>query len=538
MPTYERIPFIEAISEPMLFKKGWESLSIPQQVILKAVYGLELAGEQEHRLWSAMSGAGVYDDLGYLVDITHDVPYIPQEYADITLILGRRSGKTDRLSSCIIAYEALCGGHKGRVDERQDPVFLQVAQDLQTARANLRQFIYKWLASSPIGKKELEHFGASALTADTIKLRNGLITVGPPTIKLRSQALACCSMDELCVWPKDRDASNPDIEVERAVTPALMQFYPFDKIIKVSTPMTEEGLLWQADQIGTKGCKLADEAAKAAQSRRLVLRAPTALMDNPHAKRAYLIEQRAKDAEAFPREYLAQFAKSVSGFLNTDLLRHSVTSGLRVRPAEPGQFYVATLDPAFRRDAFAFTIGHMRGGDFVQDFLCSWKGTKDAPLRPGAILDQISAICYSYGVRMVTSDQYHNDTLMELALSRGLTMESIPLTGEIKQRMWADLNSLLLQQKLHLLDIPELLDELMKMERVLTKFGNVQFAGGGAHDDLAMVTALCVHKALMIGEPTRQVIGSKPPSVVSEVRKRVQARARAGHETEGAWWSA
>ncbi len=529
-----RIGFEEAVTESLLFSKAFAKLSVPQATILKIIYGQPL-NEQELRIWSAFSGQGIYDDLGYLVDVARPVPYTPREYADITLIIGRRSGKTDKLSSFVIAYEALCGGHKERVGDRQDPVFLQVAQDLNTARANLRQFILEWLSSSPIGKKELEFYGGSAITADAIRLKRGIITVGPPTIKLRSQAIACCAMDELCVWPKDREASNPDIEVERAVKPAFMQFYPFDKLMKVSTPMTEEGLLWIASNIGTRGEKLADPSG---HERRLVLRAPTAAMENPKATRAYLAEKRKDDPESFPREYLAQFSKSVSGFLNTDLLRDSVMKGVQIRPAEPGHYYVATLDPAFTRDAFTFTIGHIDQGQFVQDFIHAWRGSKDSPLRPGAVLDEISMICMQYGIRLLTSDQHETHSFRELAMARGLVVEALFQTGEIKQKMWTDFNSLLLQRKLKLLDHADLLDELMKMERIISRFGNMQYAGSGKHDDLAVVTALAVHKALQMGEPTERREAMKPVSLVDQVRKRVQARAKQGMEGEGgAWWT-
>lgn len=529
----DRIPFEEAIAEELLFKKQFAKLSLPQQTVLKIIYGQPLS-KDELVYWSAFQGVGEYDDLGFLTGVGEILPYEPQEYADVTLIVGRRAGKTSAISSFVIAYEALCGGHKAKVGERQDPIFLQVAQDLATARANLRQFILEWLTESPIGKKELTFYGASGTTADAIRMRRGLITVGPPTIKLRSQAIATCAMDELGVWPKDREASNPDIEVERAVKPALMQFYPFDKVIKTSTPMTEEGLLWEAAQTGTRGVLLKDPAARVAHARTLVLRCPSAAMQNPKCSRAYLIEQQAKDPEAFPREYLAQFAKSVSGFLNSDLLRQAVQVGLRVRQPENGRFYVATLDPAFRRDAFAFCVGHVDGGVFVQDYIHAWRGTKQEPLRPGAVLDEIQALAGAYGIRVLTSDQYHSESLMELALARGMVIESQPLTGELKHKMWGDFNSLLLQRKIKLLDHPPMLDELLKMERVLTKFGNVQYHG--QRDDMAMVTALAVFKALQMGEP-RALTKMAVASPLEVARTRAQARARQGQMGDGAWWT-
>lgn len=535
----ERIPFAEAISEPLLFKKGFDRLSPPQQAVLKIIYGLPLDAAGL-RYWSAFMGEGIYDELGFLTDVRKAVPYVPQEYADITLIIGRRAGKTSAISSAVIAYEALCGGHKKFVGEKQDPVYLQVAQDLQTAKENLRQFIFEWLDGSPIGHKELQYFGASGRTADTIRLRHARITVGPPSVKLRSQAIACCAMDELGVWPKDRESANPDVEVQRAVEPALLQFFPFDKIVKTSTPMTEEGLLWQAAQTGTRGQFLAPER-QGAYARTLVLRMPTAAMENPAMNReaggarVFLSEKRQKDAEAFPREYLAQFSKSVAGYLSTDLLRAAVSVGVLARAAEPGQFYMAALDPAFKRDAFAFCIGHLQYGQFVQDYVHSWKGSKDQPLRPGAVMDEIAAMCGMYGIRVVTSDQYHSETLMELAMTRGLIVEPMPMTLEVKHRIWTNFNSLLLQRKIRLVDHPEMLEELMMLERVLTKFGNLQFFG--KRDDLAIVTALCCFKAVQMGEPAgARKTAAKP--MAQTIRERVQRRVRAERdgEMDSAWF--
>jgi hypothetical protein len=153
-------------------------------------------------------------------------------------------------------------------------------------------------------------------------------------------------------------------------------------------------------------------------------------------------------------------------------------------------------------------------------------------------MDEIAMIAMSYGLRLLVSDQYHSESLMEMALSRGLVLESLPMTGEVKHKMWSDFNSLLMQRKIKLLDHDDLLDELMKMERVLTKFGNVQYAGGGRRDDLAMVTALAVHKAMQMGEPISKTTRTQPTSLVDQVRQRVQAKARMGQETGGgdSWW--
>ncbi len=539
MAEAERIPFMEAMTEPLLLKKAFDACSVPQQTILKSIYGEPLSAE-ELQHWYGFNGFGVYDELGYLIGTNGEFPYIVgREAQDITLIVGRRSGKSHKVASLVLVYETLCGDHKSRVgSDRQEAISLMVAQDLMTAKANVRQFLLDVIESSPIGKRELESKSLGkneSVTADQIRLKSGLIMVGPPTIKLRGQAISVCAMDEVAFWPTDRESANPDWEVEAAIKPAQMQFAPFQKIIKTSTPWIETGLLWQASQIGTYGCHLEDAEKRQAHEHTLVLHAPTAAMMNPHTTRVFLTKERAKDPITFDREYLANFSKSKSGFLNMAMLRSAVDSGVAHRLPKVGLQYIATLDPAFRRDAFTFCIGHLEGGAWYQDWIQSWRGTSEFPLRPGLVLREISTTCKVYGVRMVTSDQHHSDSLIELGQGVGLTITSNPYDNTLKGKMWGDFNSYLHQNKMHLLDHPEMLEELAKMERKLTQYGNVQYFG--TRDDLAVVTALNIHTCLQWGErkpakPVEQV------SLAKQIYERTTKHVRSGLDKgDGAWWS-
>jgi hypothetical protein len=105
----------------------------------------------------------------------------------------------------------------------------------------------------------------------------------------------------------------------------------------------------------------------------------------------------ALDPDAFPREYLAQFSDSISGFLNSAFLRAAVAPDVYERAYDHKHIYVAALDPAFKGDAFAFTIGHyepVRG--WVQDVIRHFKPADGAPLNPAWVLEQIIPICESY----------------------------------------------------------------------------------------------------------------------------------------------
>ncbi len=117
----------------------------------------------------------------------------------------------------------------------------------------------------------------------------------------------------------------------------------------------------------------------------------------------------------------------------------------------------------------------------------------------------------------------------------GLVIEANALTNELKHKIWGDFNSYLHQGKLQLLDHPDQLNELAKMEKKLTSFGNIQYFG--VRDDLAMVLALCVYKTLQYGEQ-RPAKPKAETSLSTDVRLRVQKRAKVGGGESGLWWNA
>jgi hypothetical protein len=104
----DRVPFEVAISDKQLLKSRWDTLSLPQQVVLKAFYGLKLTDE-ELIYWSIFQGGATYNELFEPTQVKL-VDYTPREYNRLVAILGRRSGKTDQIISTAAAYEITLGG--------------------------------------------------------------------------------------------------------------------------------------------------------------------------------------------------------------------------------------------------------------------------------------------------------------------------------------------------------------------------------------------------------------------------------------------
>jgi hypothetical protein len=514
----ERVAFADAISHPKLLKKPWEMLSLPQQVVLKSFYGLPLETEQEIIYWSAFQGAGIFDELGYLQGISHQVPYSPKEYEILTAILGRRSGKSDRIGGFSAAYEILLGGHtkfirraavdedgkKVKGSEDQDVFWLYIAQDLGTAMTNMK-FVLGPIDESPVLRRYVDY-----RNTDEVGFKNGIkLRPEPPTIRTgRGVPVIGISMDEFAFWYKDSKSANPDFEVVRALEYSLSQF-PNAKQLRLSTPWTKEGMLFQAHEHGTEGKKLKCEKCESsticvhvAEDREdheghLVVQAPTAMMGNPFITRKFL-KRKARDKEAFARESLTKFVDSQTSFLTWASIERAIDRKLESRHKIDGVDYIVAIDPAFRRDSFAITVvHHEKERGIVQDFVFGMTPEPGERLNPARVLDKVKEVAEFWGTTYVWSDQYHLESLQALAEERDFAIIGEDLTVKSKPQVMNNLASLLNQSRMRLLDHGGTEGQLKRLRKTLGPTGYERIAApNGEHDDFATVLALAATKAL------------------------------------------
>jgi hypothetical protein len=306
-----RIPFSDAITDRRMLKNRWDEMSLPQQVMLKAVYGMPL-NQAEQKIWSAQQGHATYDDFGYVTSVDV-IGYSPQKYNEMWAVMGRRAGKTDRLASTIVAYEALFGGHEQYLSRGQKGYIFQIAQDLRNAQMALH-FIFATIESSPIGMELLD----GPPVKDEIRLKNNIIVKCIPcTVKAaRGFAVPVAVLDEVGFWSLEAESANQDEEVYRAVRKAQLQF-PNKLTVGISSPYVKQGLLWKNYEAGTNG-KYAQNHRKREFANVLVAHAPTAATGNPLVTRSSLEEERDRDPAAFEREILAIFQDSLSGFFGPE----------------------------------------------------------------------------------------------------------------------------------------------------------------------------------------------------------------------------
>jgi hypothetical protein len=527
----ERVPFDVAISDDKLLGKHFKTLSAPQRTVLKAFNGLPLA-EEELMHWAILQDSCTYDALGYVTSWT-PVAYTPRKYDELVAILGRRSGKTDRITATQMAYEALLGGHMAYVEKGQDVQILFIAQDKEMAASHLN-FVFNAMNSSPYLKSEIAKFNADALI-----LKNGLKIVPAANSITSSRGLAVpgwCG-DEVGFWYTDAKSANPDYEVDRAVEYAMSQFPNSFKFI-TSTPYTKEGMLWEAHKAGTNGHKLADPDDRIEYEGTLVVHASTAAMRNPRMNQKRFVKLQKKDPEAYIRESLARFVDSISGFLNSSLVESAIAReadgrGIKERPRVDGALYVAAMDPAFRHDHFAFTVMHhdMKDG-IVQDYFHEWIPELGIPLNPKTVLSEIKLVLDRYGVTVIYSDQYQLESLQQLAADMGFTIQGVDFTSGSKAKIYGSLAQLVNQRRIKFLDDPSIYDQLVVLEKKRTPGGVVQIAAPpGKYDDAAAACALCVNQCIWL-LPQIAVAKQTTKTHVQEGLDQIQRKRREAQEDE------
>jgi hypothetical protein len=385
-----RLSLEEAISDRILFKNAWEKLALSQQVVIKALYGLPL-NEHESILFNFFQERGECDDLGYPTKVKVQ-PYKPREYEELTLVAGRRFGKTSSIGSFVLAYEAVCGGHREHASQNQDVVFFNISQQLDIAKANMA-FVKDFLTSTKFLEEQVQLFGAEKYI-----LKDGS-TIAPSSPSIRRQrglAVPAFLADEVGFWSLDLDAANPDAEVEKSLSPTQLQF-PHKKKLWLSTPYVKYGILYDYYMAGTEGWKLGDNnPEKARYNDMLCCWTTTATGGHPNINRKVLEKERSKDIKNFEREYLCRFVDSISGFLNADLVGYAFSQAESVAergntntiPGSKAKYtYIAAIDPAFRRDNFAFVVVHRdENQKVVLDMVKRWSPNPYEKVDPQAVM--------------------------------------------------------------------------------------------------------------------------------------------------------
>ncbi len=194
MISQQPLNIIEFITHPELLND--RILSVAQQTFLKSIYGVALNSEEE-KIYQRATGR---------------LEIVLGEQREVTLIAGRRAGKTSKIAAPIALYEAFRDHHLARGDRGY---VMLIAPAKYQAEIAMR-FIRAYLNSSPL----LKRFVARE-RSDEVELTNGITIACYPCsyIAVRGVSVVCAICDELAFWHHKETAANPEEEVLAALRP-------------------------------------------------------------------------------------------------------------------------------------------------------------------------------------------------------------------------------------------------------------------------------------------------------------------------------
>lgn len=409
--------------------------------------------------------------------------------ADVTVVCGRRSGKTGYIGIPIALYEALLGGHESYLRRGERATIPIIAQDKEIAGETLATLL-ALVTGTPALRAELQRE-----TAGLVLFKNRVqVQVKACNFRAtRGLHIPVAILDEIGVW--NVEGVNPDRAVVDSLRPAMATF-PNRRLIKLSTPWAKAGILWDDFE---RGWSTDDH-------RVLLWRAPTWYM-NPTVPADYFVQEHERDPDIARREYGAEFSEPIDSFLPWQQIKDAVDQGVVERPPNKERQYRVAVDVAFKTDSTTLCVCHREKDAVIVDVWREWRPVRGkVVLSLESLAKQVALVCHLYGCRNVAGDQFAAEPVREAFRRRGLTFSEIAFTarrwrrqtpdnrrevGASKVDIFGAMKTLILQGRLRLPDVPEGARQLRNLEVKHSFSGNEQIgAPAGQHDDYAASLAL------------------------------------------------
>jgi hypothetical protein len=414
--------------------------ALRDQRLLGAALGDARSWETWLTAWCAVSGLPLDQQQGAtFAAIAGDRPPPTRRVREAWFVAGRGAGKS-RMAAASAVHAALLQQHKLAAGEIG--YVLVCASTVAQARV-VFGYALGFIEQSPILRHEIVD-----TTQNEIRLRSGIIiSVLPSNFRsVRGRTLLNVIFDECSFW-RDEVSANPDVEVYRAVLPALIRTN--GTLISISTPYRRVGLLFTKHK----------NFFAVADNEVLVLQGDSRTF-NPTLSEKAIVRAMADDPEAGLSEWQGEFRADIGSFLSdADIdacVDHDRPSEL---PPRGGINYHAFVDPSGgRHDVFGIAIGHKDGERTVIDVL---RG-RHPPFDTKLVVEEFAALLKEYRCRQVTGDNYAAGWVETAFKDAGIRYVRSELT---KGRLYVEGLPAFTRRTLLLPDNPRLLRELRLLER-------------------------------------------------------------------------
>jgi hypothetical protein len=311
-------------------------------------------------------------------------------------------------------------------------------------------------------------------TKDSVELSTGIIieVIAATTAAPRGRAYALAIVEEAAFLPVDEHAADPDVELLRAVRPALARV-PGSLLAVIGSPYSRRGVLYQAVQAGD-------------DDDRVVITGDTLTL-NPTFRRREVERAFETDPIAARSEYgsdgTVEFRTDVSSLLTEAALAAVVPIGVRELTPDPSRSVVGAFDGATGSgsDAAGLAMAY-RDQPAELAALRHWR----PPFSPVDVIREAAALCRTYRVSELTIDRFAPGLIAELFREHGITCR---VAVRDTSGHFIELLALINSRRVRVLDNPILLSELRRLERRPGPGRDTVSHPPSGHDDLAAATA-------------------------------------------------
>lgn len=290
--------------------------------------------------------------------------------------------------------------------------------------------------------------------------------------------------DEVAKWRDADTGANPATTVLASVRPTAATM-PHARMVLSSSPMGMLDAHYDAFEEGET-------------DRQVTAWAPT-WVANPTLTEA---DTRAlePDEATHAREYGAIPQREAESGLLTDFLVTRMARGVKDEPPTDGHYYVATMDPATRGNAFTLAIATRDACDVRRIVATREKrGSPSAPLSPKETMREWHPLLESYGLRTIYTDQWSLDAMQDSARDLGLTLVGEPWSQRSKAEAYEELLKLAQDDLAVVPDADHVRTDLLGIRKVLTRNGVSYVLAetpDGRHSDHAPSIAMAFGKAI------------------------------------------
>lgn len=470
-----RPSIIQFVTDPAFL--GLE-ISPAQETLLRAIYGLPLADQEQDRIW------GLCAERPYLVG---------HQYPEASVLSGARGGKDSRIAAPIVIYEALWGGHAEHRAKGETIMIPLIAQDAKASQIAFN-YIKAYLTENPVLAAEVRD-----VLAEQIVLTNGVVVRCFPCTRTttRGYSIPVAVLDELAFYRLEGSA-NSDAEIQAAVRRGMIAFSGTSRLIKISTPYMSDGVMFE-DHRRAFGQPDPDV---------LAWRAPSQSM-NPAIRQERLDQEERLDPIRFKREYLAEFIEGLAAFLPRHLIERAVVKGREALDPRPEVRYVVAVDASQGgADAFTCSVAHAEGTGadlrVVQDYCEGRAARGDSTVDLEAVVQHYGEVAQRYGQRKVYGDRLttarHGGWIVEAFGRHGITYvvdhvvgPDRALTHLTASDAYVAVEHLFTEGKIELLDHEVQTKEWGQLEKRALPGGDTKVThprDDKYHDDHANATAL------------------------------------------------